>query len=387
MTKLIFGFPRMHKELGERRDFTPFLIARLARQGVQSILEFGYGSGMGYTQEDYLTVAPNTIFADHATTYAQDYVLVLRCPTDEEISLMHPGACLISMLHYPTRPFRVQFLRDRGLEAISLDSIKDDSGRRLIEYLRSVAWNGVEAAFKLLQKTYPHPGLYSPIRNPIRVTLLGAGAVGMHVVAAATRYGDEGLRKKLVRAGVPGVQVTVIDYDLTGNLNYMHDLLSTTDVLVDATQRPDPGDPVIPNKWIAWLPNHAVLLDLSVDPYVCEQDARQVKGIEGIPQGNLDQYVFTPDDPAWDAVPSCVPTDHRRHTVSCYSWPGVYPRECMEHYGRQIQPILRRLVEKEGIQNINPNGRFFERAISRAQLSLWHQSTHNTQPAQQRSNS
>jgi alanine dehydrogenase len=203
------------------------------------------------------------------------------------------------------------------------------------------------------------------------VTLLGAGAVGSFVVQAAIRYGNDSVRQRLAEAGVPGVQVSVVDYDLTGHEPYMRRLLATTDVLVDATQRRDPTRPVIPNEWLAALPQHAVLLDLSVDPYDCSVDPPYVKGLEGIPQGNLDQYVFSPTDPAWERVPVCVDTRQRRWAVSCYSWPGVYPRRCMQLYGQQLQPVLRTLIEKGGLSNINPDGGFFERAIARAQLSRW----------------
>ena len=365
------GLPQMYKEPGEKRDFLPAFVAWLYKQGAQVVLEHGYGSEMGFTAADYLAVAPGIRFVPHKEAYRQDYVLVLRYPTDDEIRLMHPGACLLCMLHFPTRPQRIALLRSLGLEAISLDGLVDDSRRRLIENLRSVGWNGVEAAFKTLQKIYPAPGFESPQRPPIQVTLLGAGAVGSHVVQAAVRYGNEKLRRKLVAAGVPGVQVNVIDYDITPYQNFMQEILSRTDILVDATQRPDPGLPVIPNDWIASLPEHAVLLDLSVDPYQCNTEPFYVKGIEGIPQGNLDQYVFSPDDPAYEQVPPCIPTRHRRYAVSCYSWPGIYPRSCMEIYGRQIRPIMHVLIERGGISNINPQGRYFERAIARAQLTRW----------------
>jgi alanine dehydrogenase len=370
-TPIHIGLPRMHKEPGERRDFLPRFVALLARRGAAVVLEHGYGSGMGYAAEDYLRAAPEIRFGAHAEAYQQDYVLVLRCPGDDELRRMRPGACLISMLHYPTRPQRVARLRALGLQAISLDSIKDDTGRRLIENLRAVAWNGVETAFKALRQIYPAPGFESPARPPIHVTLLGAGAVGSHVVQAAARYGDESLRQRLAAAGVPGVQITVVDYDLSGRAEVMRDLLARTDLLVDATQRPDPSRAVIPNDWIAHLPEHAVLLDLSVDPYDCATDPPQVKGIEGLPQGNLDQYVFAPDDPAYDRLPECVRARHRRHAASCYSWPGIYPEACMQVYGDQLQPILRTLIEKGGVQNVNPHGRFFERAIARALLSRW----------------
>jgi alanine dehydrogenase len=129
--------------------------------------------------------------------------------------------------------------------------------------------------------------------------------------------------------------------------------------------------PVIPNDWIASLPDHAVLLDLSVDPYDCYTQPAYVKGIEGIPQGNLDQYIFAPDDPVYNNLPVCIPTRHRRYAVSCYSWPGIYPQACMQVYGRQLQPLLRVLFEKGGVGAINHSGSFFERALARGMLSRW----------------
>ncbi|MFO7586163.1 MAG: hypothetical protein R6W69_15655 [Anaerolineales bacterium] len=369
---ITFGLARMHVEFGEKRDFLPEFVARLARSGVKIFLEYGYGSGMGFTQDDYRAIAPDVTFVSHGEIYQQDYVLVLRCPLETDLRLLKPGACIISMMHYPTRPARVDLLRSLGVEAISLDSIKDDVGRRMVENLHSVAWNGLEVAFRVLQRVYPAPGMESPQRGPIHVTVMGVGAVGVHAVQAASRYGDMGLWPVLAGRGVPGVQVTAIDYDLTANEPVMRDLLARTDILVDATQRPDPSKVVIPNQWIAWMPEHAVLLDLSVDPYSCDSgQPREVKGIEGMPQGNLDQYVFSPNDPAFERVPECVSTEHRRYSVSCYSWPGIHPKECMKLYGDQIRPLLRTLIEKDGVANINRRGKFLERALSRAMLSHW----------------
>jgi alanine dehydrogenase len=359
----------MQMEPGERRDFLPRFVERIARYGIMVFLEKGYGCGMQLSEDAYRKLLPEVQFVDREQTFTKDIVIVLRYPGDDVLRLMRPGACLISMLHYPTRPQRVGYLRSLAIEAISLDSLKDDTGRRLVENLRAVAWNGMEAAFQVLAKTYPAPGFFSPERLPIHVTLLGAGAVGVQVVQAAIRHGDDGLRKRLYNRGVPGVQVTVVDYDLTNQPRLMHEILARSDILADATQRADPTQPVIPNEWIAWLPQHAVLVDLSVDPYDCDNGS--VKGLEGIPQGNLDQYIFSPDDPVYEQVPGCVPTRYRRFCVSCYSWPGVHPEACMEVYGKQLQPILRTLVERGGVQNIRPDGKFFERAISRALLSRW----------------
>jgi len=369
---ITFGLARMHMEYGERRDFLPRLVADMEKRGAKVYMEYGYGSGMGFTEDNYRHTAPKVEFLSHEEIFRQQNVLILRCPSNEELALLQPGACLISMLHYPTRPQRVDYLKSLDIEAISLDGLKDGTGRRLIQNLRTVAWNGLEVGFKVLQRTYPSPGLENADRNPIQATVIGVGTVGMHAVQAASRYGNTQLWESMATRGMPGVQVNALDYDLTGREDYMKVLLARTDILVDATQRPDQSQIVIPNEWIGLMPEHAVLVDLSVDPYDYSVEPNEVKGIEGIPQGNLDQYVFTPnDDLAYHHIPECVSTKHRRHVVSCYSWPGIHPKQCMKLYGSQVRLVIRTILGRGGVQNINPKGRYVERAIGRALLSRW----------------
>lgn len=372
MNRIRIGLARIHQEPGEVRDFLPDFVARLAQFGAQVILEHNYGCGLGMSEADYQAAAPDIKFAELEEVYQQDIVLVLRYPGDDKVRWMRPGACLVSMLHYPTRPQRVALLRSLGIEAISLDSLKDDVGRRLVENLRAVGWNGVEVAFQVLARNYPPPGIEDPNRNPIKVTVMGAGAVGMFAIQAAVRYGDEAVWRKMAREGVTGVQITAVEYDLTNHAKIMEQILKYTDILVDATQRPDTRHPIIPNAWIAEMRPYAVLLDLSVDPYECTPEGVQmVKGIEGVPHGNLDQYIFSPEDPAWDALPPCVDTRARRWAVSCYSWPGIHPAACMKVYGKQLEPVFQVILESGGVDNINPEGSFFHRAVIRALLSRW----------------
>ena len=370
-TTLSIGLPIMHLEPGERRAFLPDFVHRLCLNGFQVALEHGYGSAMGIREEEYTDNSPCVRFTSAEETYQQDFVLVLRYPGDAALRQMRKGTCLISMLHYPTRPGRVAYLQHLGLEAISLDSIKDDVGRRVVENLRAVAWNGVEVAFKVLHEHYPPPGLEDSNRLPIKVTVMGAGAVGTLAIQAAIRYGNEDTWRHMASIGATGVQVTAVDYDVTNHPHIMQQILKYTDILVDATQRPDSSRPVILNEWIGQMRPHAILLDLSVDPYDCTSDPPSVKGIEGIPQGNLDQYIFEPDDPAFDALPDCVSTRERRTVVSCYSWPGIYTRECMDLYGKQISPLLNAIARAGGVGNIKPNGSYFRRALARALLSTF----------------
>lgn len=367
---LSIGFPRMHKEAGERRDFLPALVTFLGRMGARSIvIEEGYGSGVGLPITSYLEAADVVRQGTYEECLQQDVVVVLRYPGADALRKMRPGAILVSMLHLRTRPERAMLLTDLGLRAISLDLVTDDRDRRLVQNVEAVGWNGVRAAFREIAKV--HPRFDHPSRRPLRVMCLGAGAVGGHAIHAATRYGDPRLREDLAAARVPGVEVTVADFDLTWHEYYMLNRLERTDLLIDATQRPDATRVIIPNEWVAALPQDAVILDLTVDPYDFSVDPPKVKGIEGVPDGNLDQYVFYPDDPAYERLDPRVDTKNRRVALSCYSWPGLQPRGCMEVYGGQMEPVLRVILERPIDTWDLETGTYYERAVARAEVTRW----------------
>jgi alanine dehydrogenase len=365
--QLTFGFPRMHKEAGERRDFLPPLIHTIADLGCAVSVEGGIGSGMGFVDRDYQR-RPGVEVVDERTAYEQDVILVLRAP-EGKFEYIRPGATLLSMLHFPTRPARVLELQRLGINAISLDTILDDEGRRLVVNGKAVAWNGLEAAFELLERTWP--SMSDARRRPVHVTVMGAGDIGKHAIEAATKYGNLDRNMAYATRAMPGVEVVTIGRNLTSDVPYMHERLSATDVLVDATQRDDPARPILSNEEIRFLPQHAVICDLVVDPYLLDSYPPTVRGIEGIPQGSLDQYAFAIDDPAWDQLPPVIPTEHRRAVVSCYSWPGVHPAACMEHYGLQLESLLETLIGRGGCEGIRRDGTCSERALWRGSLAGW----------------
>jgi len=364
---LTLGLPLMNQEPEERRDFLPSLARHVASLGHEVFVESGLGARMGYSDLDYLDSSGRIRIVGRDEAFAQDVVLVLRSP-DDRFELMRPGATLVSMLHFPTRVERYRRLKELGVEAVSLDLIADDNHRRLVENMEAVAWNGLEAGFEALAHTYP--GFRTHDRDPIRVTVMGAGMVGKHAVEAATKYGS--LERARSLRDFPGVEVTVLGRNLTANERYLRERLHVTDLLVDAVFRSDASKPLVLNEWIDELPGHAVICDLSVDPYLLDASPPTVRGIEGIPQGNLEQYVFYPDDPNWRAtIPHGVPALSRRTTVSCYSWPGIHPRACMHRYEEQLLPLLEKLFETEGAGRLRSDGGYLERALYGASMGAW----------------
>lgn len=366
------GFPRMMKEPGEKRVFLPEFIEFLAKRGLKIFIEEGYGSRSGYTFADYRQGSRAVRSCTRQEAFQQDLVMVLRSPLLDEFKMLRRGGCLISMLHYPTRPKRVATLSNLGINAISLDSIANDNNLRLVENMKAVAWNGLEAAFDVLEKRWP--GLRRPDGEPVRVLILGTGMVGKHAVDAATKLGNIERNNQHIQENGPGVITITVGRNLSGQEKVMEKLFRQSDILVDAAQRRDPSEPVVPNGWLAWLPEHAVVTDLAVDPYTLDTKPPVVRGVEGIPQGNLDKYVFQPHDADWDkTVPASINSKNRRPVVSCYSWPGIHPAACMRHYAQQLEPLMEVLLAK-GYDGLAQEGSYFERALYRATLRAWLQS-------------
>jgi alanine dehydrogenase len=358
----------MEQETGEKRVFLPDFIQRMAALAEQVVIEEGYGSRSGFDEADYRQGAINVSFGSRQEVFEQDVVLILRSP-DDDFRRMKPGTILMSMLHYPTHPTRIPLFKELGLKTISLDSIVNDNDVRLVENMKAVAWNGLEVAFGLLEERWS--GLMRPDGKPIQTLLLGTGMVGKPAVDAAVHLGNIERNNKQIERGGPGAVCQAVGRNITGYEDEMKQLLQETDILIDATQRRNPAKPVIPNEWIQVMPEHAILLDLSVDPYIPQTDPPVVRGIEGIPKGDLDKYVFQPDDPDWEAtIAPGVPTEHRRIAVTCYSWPGFHPEACMMHYGQQLNPMMPVLFDK-GYDGLSLDGEYFERALYRATLKAW----------------
>ena len=117
MTKrLTIGWRACIMSLGKGRTFYRIL-AMLGKLDAKVVLEYGYGSGMRFTEEDYLNHDQKVTFVSHEEVFKQDYVLVLRCPSENDLRLLKPGACIISMMHYPTRPIGLPFFAHWKLKA------------------------------------------------------------------------------------------------------------------------------------------------------------------------------------------------------------------------------------------------------------------------------
>src|SRR5690554_1826605 len=362
------GFPRMNKEESEKRDFVPLLFRLLQlNQDVEILMEEDYGIGMGFGINDYLLVNDKIKILPRRKVFHADMVVVLRTPDEDELRWMRPGSVLFSMLHYDTRESRNKLLQDLSLIPFSMDGIEDDWNKRMVVNYSGTSYSGVEIAFKELKKSTNEFQL--PGDRPLYAGILGFGSVGLEAAKALKHYSDSFFLNN--RSKTPGMIINLYPRSITEKPEILKEELKKMDILVDASRRRDPSQYILKNSWLENMPLHGIILDLSADPYNTDISPIQVKGIEGIPTGTLDQLVFNPEDPVYETIPEGVDTTHRRTVVSCNAWPGVDPIGCMTLYSKQLIYFLRELISKDPEKLTIHSDDPYERALVRSSLEYF----------------
>lgn len=368
------GFPKMHKEENEKRDFLPTFFGSLKDYRVDIFLEEGYGERLGYTSEDYLQCNGNIKFESHENIFKKDLVIVLRCPEAEEIRLINEASVLISMLHYETRETRNALLKERKISCFSMDAMVNDENERILVNYRGTSRAGSRIAFEELKKRTDN---FENINDKIiHVSIIGVGAVAANSARAFEEFGD---REFLSGESGRGIVIHMLPRTITQNYKNLKSIIEKTDILVDASKRPDPTRIIVSNELVGHLPEYAVILDLSADPYNDKTEPAQVKGIEGIPTGTLDKFVIETDDIMYDNILKSISAVNRRVVVSCNAWPGVDAKECMELYGRQLMPFIEVILSKN-IEDLDINSRnMYERSLVRASLDYYMEKINNSE--------
>ncbi len=360
------GFPKMHKEDSEKRDFLPELFDSLKEYDVDIFLEEGYGQRLGYTAEDYIKKNNKIKFESLENVLSKEMIIVLRCPETEEINLMKEDSILISMLHYGTRETRNKVLEEKKINCFSMDSMTNDENERILVNYKGTSRAGSRIAFEELRKRTDN---FDNIKNKvINVTIIGLGAVAANSAKAFEELGD---KEFLTDETEKGIMIHMLPRTITQNNESLKRIIGKTDILVDASKRPDPSKIIVSNDMIKNLPEHAIILDLTADPYNDKIDPMQVKGIEGIPTGTLDKFIIETDDALYETIPKSISSKNRRIVVSCNAWPGIDAKDCMRIYGRQLLPFLDVLLAK-GLQNLNINSKnMYERSLVKSSLDYY----------------
>jgi alanine dehydrogenase len=205
------GVPRERKDMEFRVGLVPDGVRQLCAAGHEVRVEAGAGSGCSFEDADFAKAGARVVAGDEV--WDSDLVVKVKEPQPDEIGYLREGLTLFTYLHLAAAPEVAAALREAGAIAIAYETIRNPDGTfPVLAPMSEVAGRlAVQIGVTLLQKDRGGKGLLLggvPGVMRGRVTVLGAGTVGINAVRVARALGAE---------------VDVLDVDLK-RLTYLYDI-------------------------------------------------------------------------------------------------------------------------------------------------------------------
>jgi alanine dehydrogenase len=206
------GVPRERKDQEHRVGMVPDGARALVGAGHAVLVERGAGEGSGFPDAEYAAAGARLCGA--AEVWGESELVVkVKDPQASEIAQLRPGQGLFCYLHLAAAPEVTVGLRESGAIAIAYETVRSADGSfPVLAPMSEVAGRlAVQIGVTLLQRDRGGKGLLLggvPGVPRGRVTVVGAGTVGINAVRVANALGAE---------------VDVLDVDLR-RLTYLYDI-------------------------------------------------------------------------------------------------------------------------------------------------------------------
>jgi len=206
------GVPREIKNMESRVGMIPDGVRQLVGAGHELLLERGAGEDSGFPDEHYVAAGAHLVDSEEAFG-APDLIVKVKEPQLHEIARMRSGQTIFTYLHLAAAAEVAEALLAADVAAIAYETIQNPDGSfPVLAPMSEVAGRlAVQIGVTLLQKDRGGKGLLLggvPGVMRGRVTVLGAGTVGINSVRVAHALGAE---------------VDVLDVNLN-RLTYLYDI-------------------------------------------------------------------------------------------------------------------------------------------------------------------
>jgi alanine dehydrogenase len=176
------GVPKEIKTLEHRVAMTPDGVRELERHGVSVYVETGAGEGASISDDDYRAAGAD-IVPTAADAWAQQLVVKVKEPKEEEFGFLRSDLTLFTYLHLAAYPGVAQALLAAGTTGIAYETVQLDTGALpLLAPMSEVAGRlAPQMGAHYLERHNGGRGVLmggAPGVRPAKVVVLGAGNVG-----------------------------------------------------------------------------------------------------------------------------------------------------------------------------------------------------------------
>jgi alanine dehydrogenase len=191
---MLIGVPKEIKNHEYRVGMVPASVYELVHQGHQVLVETAAGSGIGFSDADYIAVGADIAKTPEEVFLAADLIVKVKEPLAAERVMLRSGQILFTYLHLAPDRAQTEDLIKSCAVCIAYETVTDKSGGLpLLAPMSEVAGRmSVQAGAQCLEKSQGGSGLLLagvPGVNPAKVVIIGGGVVGSNAAKIAMGMG------------------------------------------------------------------------------------------------------------------------------------------------------------------------------------------------------
>jgi NAD(P) transhydrogenase subunit alpha len=350
------GVPKESASGENRVAMVPEVVGRLAKSGVDVVVEAGAGAGARIPDALY-TEAGATI----GNPWEADVVVKVQPPSQEEIGKLRSGSIFIGFLQPLTNPELAEALGRQGVTAFAMESIPRISRAQSMDALSSQANVGGYKAVLIAADEF---GRYFPMLMtaagtvpPAKVLVLGAGVAGLQAIATAKRLGAavqafdvrSVVKEQIESLGAKFVKLD-LDFDAEAEGGYarqltdeeqekqraaLADVIAKVDVVITTAQVPGKRAPLLVTAdAVRRMAPGSVIVDMAGDS-----------------GGNCELTK------AGETI-----VEHDVTIISPLNLPAEMPESASMMYARNVQALVELMVDDEGKLSLDWNDEVIAKA-------------------------
>ncbi|UAJ11353.1 alanine dehydrogenase [Glacieibacterium megasporae] len=271
------GVPKEIKIHEYRVGLTPPSVAELTAAGHIVTVETGAGSGIDFTDGDYVAAGATVVATAAEVFAAADMIVKVKEPQLAECAMLRPGQVLFTYLHLAPDPEQAKALIASGATCIAYETVTDRTGGLpLLRPMSEVAGRmSVQVGAHYLEKEQGGRGILLggvPGVAPGRVAILGGGVSGVNAAQMAV-----GLRADVTIYDISTARLAEIDEMFEGRVKTVFSskaaieaAVASAHVVIGAVLIPGAAAPkLVTRDMLKLMKRGSVLVDIAIDQGGC----------------------------------------------------------------------------------------------------------------------
>lgn len=279
---MIIGVPIEIKVKEFRVGLTPASVRELTNLHHQVIVESGLGSGIGFTDQDYIHAGAQIINSAAEVYQRAEMIVKVKEPQPSEFALLHKNQILFTYLHLAPDPAQAEALLKSECIAIAYETVTSPQGDLpLLSPMSQVAGRlSIQAGAHCLEKSQGGSGILLggvPGVPPGKVVVIGGGVVGTNAIRMAM-----GLEAKVTVLDKSLYRLQELDFQFGGRLTTAYasyanieQFVSDADLVIGAVLIAGEAAPkLVTRAMLARMRPGSVVVDVAIDQGGCMETSR-----------------------------------------------------------------------------------------------------------------